>query len=241
MTTNSNSIEKDSSRLTTKAKIYIVRGMIATTLFAAYFFLISGRWNYERAWIYYILGFVIVLSSNPYLVRTNPMLLDHRSKIQKGTKKWDKIWLAFFGIFFLHGINIIAGLDLRSNEPQFNSVWLIGLGAFLYITFSSITTWAMSVNKHFETSVRIQDDKDHRVISEGPYKYVRHPGYTGIFGWVIGYAFMVGSSWALYAGLVMIIGLFLRTYLEDRTLQNELNGYKEYTERVRYRLIPGVW
>lgn len=240
MTTQTKSMH-NVKKLTTTAKIYIARGIFACALFATYFFLISGRWDYERAWIYYITSLVVTLSSNLYLAQINPELLDKRSKIRKGTKKWDVWWLVFFGVYFLHGLNIIAGLDLRYNEPQFNSVWIYISGVFLYMSFTAFTTWAMAENRHFETSVRIQDDRDHKVITTGPYKYVRHPGYTGILGWSLGFAFMIGSIWALYAGIIMIFGVILRTYWEDQTLQKELIGYKEYTSKVKYRLIPGIW
>ncbi|MFC2124198.1 methyltransferase family protein [Bacteroidota bacterium] len=240
MTTLAESIEKE-KKLTTKAKIYIARGVFASILFTVYFFVASGKWDYDRAWISYIYFLVIVLSSNLYLAKKNPELLDQRSKIQKGSKKWDVWWLVFFGLFFLHGAHIIAGLDLRYNDPSFTSTWYWLFGAIFYLAFSTFTTWAMAVNKHFESSVRIQDDREHNVVSSGPYKYVRHPGYTGIFGWAIGFSLQIGSLWALYAGIITLIAVIIRTYFEDKTLQNELDGYKEYTEKVRFRLIPGVW
>ena len=107
MTTLTKSIENE-KRLTTRAKVYILRGIIATILFAVYFFAFSGKWTYDRAWVSYILFLIIGLSCNLYLAKSNPELLDKRSKIQKGSKKWDIWWLGFFGIFFLHGSNIIA-------------------------------------------------------------------------------------------------------------------------------------
>ena len=102
-------------------------------------------------------------------------------------------------------------------------------------------TWAESVNKFFEPSVRIQTDRGHRVIDTGPYGIVRHPGYALSYPLVLGMPLALGSQWALIPAVLFGLLLIVRTILEDRTLQNELPGYKDYAHRVRYRLIPGVW
>ena len=99
----------------------------------------------------------------------------------------------------------------------------------------------MSVNKFFEASVRIQEDRGHYVISDGPYRFVRHPGYASMIFWVVGFPLAVGSMLALYTGLILLLGLVLRTFLEDKTLKNELEGYTEYAAKVKYRLIPYIW
>jgi len=102
-------------------------------------------------------------------------------------------------------------------------------------------TWGMVSNKFFSTAVRIQTDRDHTVASGGPYRYVRHPGYVGYITASFATALALGSLWALIpAGLTMCL-LVVRTALEDQTLQDELDGYKEYAQQVRYRLLPGVW
>jgi protein-S-isoprenylcysteine O-methyltransferase Ste14 len=102
-------------------------------------------------------------------------------------------------------------------------------------------TWAEAVNKFFEVTVRIQTDRGQKVIDTGPYAIVRHPGYVGGILFCVGTALCLGSVWALIpAGLASFL-LVLRTRWEDQTLQAELPGYQEYTERVRYRLLPGVW
>jgi protein-S-isoprenylcysteine O-methyltransferase Ste14 len=99
----------------------------------------------------------------------------------------------------------------------------------------------MVSNKFFSTSVRIQMERDHTVASGGPYRYVRHPGYVGYI--VSGFAapLALGSLWALIPAAITLCLLVVRTALEDRTLQDELDGYREYAARVRYRLLPGVW
>src|SRR5262249_16823982 len=104
-----------------------------------------------------------------------------------------------------------------------------------------IVTWAEAVNKFFEVTVRIQTERGHEVIDAGPYALVRHPGYVGGILFCVGTALCLGSVWALVpAGLASAL-LILRTRWEDQRLPAGLPGYQEYTERVRRRLIPGVW
>ena len=102
-------------------------------------------------------------------------------------------------------------------------------------------TWAEAVNKFFERTVRIQIDREQTVIDNGPYAIVRHPGYASGLLILVGIPLTLGSVWALIPASLSWLLLVLRTQWEDETLQAELPGYKEYTERVRYRLLPGVW
>jgi protein-S-isoprenylcysteine O-methyltransferase Ste14 len=99
----------------------------------------------------------------------------------------------------------------------------------------------MSVNRHFETTVRIQEDRGHEVVSTGPYGFMRHPGYLGGIVWMMSIPLILGSLYAFLPLTLYAILMILRTYLEDKTLHEELPGYPEYAERVRYRLIPRIW
>ena len=99
----------------------------------------------------------------------------------------------------------------------------------------------MASNAFFSAYVRIQTERGHAVVSTGPYRWVRHPGYASGLGSTLATPFVLGSVWALVpAGLVVVL-LVVRTALEDRTLRKELPGYAEYSGRVRFRLVPGVW
>ena len=111
----------------------------------------------------------------------------------------------------------------------------------MFILGSVLIHWAMLVNRHFESSVRIQKDRGHRVITTGPYRIVRHPGYVGAILFGISTPLIIGSVYGLIPGGIAVILLIIRTSLEDKLLRNELNGYVEYTKRVRYRLVPGLW
>src|SRR5262249_13979053 len=119
--------------------------------------------------------------------------------------------------------------------------WVSGIGYALLLAGLAGMTWAESVNKFFEPTVRIQADRGHTVIDTGPYALVRHPGYVAAFLLVLGLPLSLGSYWALVPAVLACVLLIVRTALEDRTLGEELPGYKEYAQRVRYRLVSGVW
>jgi protein-S-isoprenylcysteine O-methyltransferase Ste14 len=104
-----------------------------------------------------------------------------------------------------------------------------------------LVSWAMASNKFFSTTVRIQDDRGQTVTSSGPYRLVRHPGYVGFLVSNLATPLLLGSLWALIPAVVLEALVVVRTALEDRTLQAELGGYRDYARRVRYRLLPGVW
>jgi protein-S-isoprenylcysteine O-methyltransferase Ste14 len=105
----------------------------------------------------------------------------------------------------------------------------------------SFSSWALIVNRFFSGTVRIQTERGHHVVTDGPYRIVRHPGYAGgLLGFVM-IPFLLDSLWALIPTFLLTVVLVVRTALEDATLQKELPGYAEYAQRTRYRLIPGVW
>ncbi len=229
-----------SQRFSKTTKIYFFRAFLSVSIGCLLFFLGAGTWDIFRGWIYFILAAIVVFISNVIVAINNPGLLDQRSRLQKGTKGWDKLWLFSFMLIFVYGMPFIAGYDIGRLENQIGGVSMyIGLFSFLISAF--IAGWAMSVNRFFEASVRIQKDRGHHVISDGPYRFVRHPGYAGLIFWAIGFPLAVGSRLALYIGLAMLFSLALRTFLEDRLLHRELEGYPEYAAKVKYRLIPYIW
>ena len=115
------------------------------------------------------------------------------------------------------------------------------LGIILFVLGGIIFNWAVMVNPHFEPTVRIQKDRDHQVVTNGPYRIVRHPGYLAGILFPISTTFVVGSVYGLVPAAFSFFLIVVRTWLEDRTLQRELTGYSEYAMRVRYRLVPAVW
>jgi protein-S-isoprenylcysteine O-methyltransferase Ste14 len=136
---------------------------------------------------------------------------------------------------------IVAGLDVgRFKWSQLGISYSIG-GVILYVICFVLGYWAVVVNEHFETTVRIQEDRGHKVINSGPYRFVRHPGYLSMILGSLSASLVIGSVYSLIPGGVAILAVVVRTYLEDQTLQEELRGYSEYTKKTRHRLVPGVW
>ena len=208
-------------------------------VFAVLLFAPAGRLDWTLGWVYLGIVAVNVTTSWACLRRWNPELIERRMRFGKGTKTWDKIWAVLFALVMI-AVYVVAGLEVREgvSNPA-GAVWLLGLAIF--IPGSAMLTWSMVVNPFFEKTVRIQTDHGHRVIDTGPYAYVRHPGYVGFAGWIVATPLLLESSWALIPTLLAVVGIVIRTALEDLTLHAELPGYPQYAARVRFRLIPGVW
>lgn len=173
--------------------------------------------------------------------RHNPEVLNERVKnIKSGTKSWDKILLSLYVIFTFVVMNVIIGLDIRLEWPHIGSNYMY-IGLVLYILSVIISTKSLLTNKYFESSSRIQTERNQTVISTGIYAVVRHPGYSSIILWALSIPLLTGTIYTLIPSTVIIILICIRTYLEDKMLKRELKGYPEYSHKVRYRLIPYVW
>ena len=187
------------------------------------------------AFTYNVLSTLIVF-------RYNPELIIVRLRVRrKGSRRWDEVLMRITNLTGILLIPIVAGLDVgRYNWSFLQPVFLIP-GFLLFITGAILVVWAMSVNKFFEPTVRIQKDRGHKVISTGPYELIRHPGYLSGILWMSSIPLIIGSIYAIIPLILYYILMILRTYLEDQTLQKELPGYSEYSKKVRYKLIPLIW
>lgn len=204
-------------------------------------FTIAGRWDWLAGWSYLAVLYAGNISSHVYLWYTNPNVLRWRARYGKGTKNWDKVCLAAFGVTFLL-ILVVAAFDSGRYHWAPMPIKLWSFGAALFVFGQGLITWSMRVNPFFEKTARIQTDRNHKVITSGPYRYVRHPGYVGtIAGYALAPPLLLGSWWAFLPAFLSALSLIVRTVLEDRMLQNELDGYTAYAQRVRYRLVPNLW
>jgi protein-S-isoprenylcysteine O-methyltransferase Ste14 len=195
----------------------------------------NPKWLY--AWLYlasYSLMGIIALFFIP------PEELAERASKKENVEKWDKVWIKFY-FLASSSILVVSGLDFRWGwSPELSTWWYIGSFVILILGIM-LTLWAMSSNVFYSTAVRIQFDRRHTVCSSGPYKYIRHPGYLGNSLFHLSQTIFLGSFWALIPAFITIGLLVMRTSLEERTLLQKLPGYKEYANRVRFRLIPGIW
>ena len=204
--------------------------------------LITWRWDWWEAWIYagiWILGFA---GSRALAARRHPDLLAERARFMQheNVKAWDRVLSTLVGLGS-GVIPMVAGLDARFGSSFTFSlpVKMVSLAGIL--AGFAWASYALIENRFFSGVVRIQTDRGHQVVSSGPYRWVRHPGYAG--GLVSFWAtpFFLDSIWAFLPVAFVTIALVIRTHLEDKTLQNELAGYRDYVKQVHYRLLPGVW
>lgn len=218
----------------------ILKFMVHILVMPVILFLPAERVDWGMAWIYVGLLMIGTVTNTLLMMRNNPDLLIERSQIKKGAKVWDQVLVRLVVLGPLVML-IVAGLDKRFGwSPQMP----LGVQIFALIVATAgylLSSWAMMSNRFFSAVVRIQKDREHTVISAGPYRFIRHPGYAGGIIFFLTTPLILSSLWTFVpAGLTTCVTV-VRTFLEDKTLQNELDGYKDYTNQVRYRLLPGVW
>lgn len=203
----------------------------------AVLFLSAGSLNWLWAWIFLALGIVVLIIN---LIVLPSEVIAERGRKKKNVKKWDKI-ITKIMIVPMMGLYAVSGLDHRFDwsgnlHPGIHMAALV-----LFFAGAMLFTWSMVSNTFFSTMVRIQSERDHEVATEGPYRHVRHPGYVGYVLMILVTPVALGSLYGITMSVVATVVLIVRTSLEDKTLRNELSGYIEYSNHVKYRLVPYVW
>jgi protein-S-isoprenylcysteine O-methyltransferase Ste14 len=204
-------------------------------------FVPAGTLAWFKGWLFLFVMVGTIILVSLYLRRVNPEVIAARINRHQGTKRWDRLLVMVFILPTILATLIVAALDDGRYHWLPVPWWVCVLGYALLIIGMVGVTWAESVNKFFEPTVRIQTDRGHEVIDNGPYAIVRHPGYVFICILIVGISLALGSLWALIPAVLSCLLLVVRTVLEDRMLLTELPGYMDYAQRVRYRLVPGVW
>jgi len=199
--------------------------------------------SWWQAWVYSVLILSAGIGGRIWAEQRHPGLTAERQNIEniQKAKAWDKVLAPLMAVSISYPMVMVAGLDHRYNgSPEF-PLWLSVIG-FILITFGyAFAAWAVVENRFFSSVVRIQTERGHVVCDTGPYRFVRHPGYAGNIVPLFGIALALGSLWTLIPAVVATIISVVRTVLEDQTLQKELPGYRDYAQRVRYRLMPGIY
>ena len=219
---------------------YVMKHFIGTFLFFAILFISAGRIDYWQGLVYVAIG-VIMSVLNYTVFSIDPELLNERSKPGENTKQWDKTIL---GLSFLVTLSmyVTAGMDSGRYHwsPDFH--WsLTVLGIIMTIKGQLLFLIAQKQNKFFSSTVRIQTDREHTVCDTGLYSIVRHPAYLGMIIQSLGFPLLFGSLWSIIPISLSILLILIRTSLEDKTLKIELKGYREYSCKTRYKLLPYVW
>ncbi len=206
-------------------------------------FLASGDWAWDLGWLYTGSMILYTLVSRVIAIRLHPGFARERAtaSAMQDTKGWDRWIMPLIALWLPLLAALIAGLDKRLGWSSTMPDWVHWLGLALLTFGYAVGTWAMAVNAFFSSHVRIQKDRGQTVVTTGPYAIVRHPAYiTGVIA-MCGIPLLLDSLWAFPAIILLCIGIVIRTALEDKTLLAELPGYKDYAEKVRFRLVPGVW
>ena len=221
---------------------WIKQTAIFTLIFGASLFISSGQLGWTMAWAYlavFVAGQAIV---GLILVPGNPELAAERAQFKRDAPyNWDRPLTGIVSLFGPLATLIVAGLDVRFGGVFQISLTLQLVAMAVVVMGSLLAAWAMAANRYFYGFVRIETERGHTVATGGPYRIVRHPGYAGGVLCDLAVPLMLGSLWALIPAGLTTCAIILRTALEDRTLHEELEGYREYAQRVRYRLLPGVW
>jgi protein-S-isoprenylcysteine O-methyltransferase Ste14 len=209
-------------------------------LMGAVLFLAAGRLDWLDAWVFLIAYFLTAVAAQAWLMRIDPELVEERWQWGTNTKAWDR-WIVAANGLLLFALLAVIGLDAGrfgwSDVP-----WPVRLAALLgFVPAFGLPVLASRANTYLASTVRIQGERGHAVVSTGPYAFIRHPMYAGMVLYDLCLPLLLGSWGALAVGAVMLAMVILRTALEDRTLQAELPGYRAYAERVRFRLLPGIW
>ena len=211
--------------------------MMSVILIAIILLVSAGKIDWIYAWVY-ITSSLLVIIINAFIFP--PELISERGRKKENVEKWDRLisglitfpWLALY---------IVSGLDIRFGLSLELASWIHITGLVIFVLGNAFVSWAMISNIYFSTAVRIQYDRGHTVSIDGPYRFMRHPGYMGMIIYLLASPIILGSIWALIPASLVVILFIIRTAFEDNTLKNKLDGYKEYAEKVKYRLIPGIW
>jgi len=212
-------------------------------IFPMILFICAWDIGWWQAWIYSLLFFSAGIGGRIWAEQRHPGLIAERQNIKniQNAKAWDKVLAPLMAVSLSFPMVIVAGLDHRYNwSPEF-PLWLNVIG-FILIAFGyAFAVWAVVENRFFSSVVRIQTERGHVVCDTGPYRFVRHPGYAGNILPLFAIVLALGSVWTLIPAAMATIIAVIRTVLEDQTLQEELLGYRDYAQRVRYRLFPGIY
>lgn len=201
---------------------------------------IAGTISWTMGWAFTI-GYGIVIVISGLVVPMDKELVEERTTMKDDVKQWDKYLAGIPSLLFPWALLIVAALDYRFGwSAEIGIGWQITALVVSLLAYL-VSVWASAVNKFYARFVRIQTERGHYPITTGPYAIIRHPGYFGIGLFSLLVPIGLGSYWTLIPGGLMTVLLVVRTALEDKTLREELEGYAEYAQKTRYRLLPGVW
>lgn len=223
----------------------IARLLVQNTIFVvamgALLFASAGTLHWPSAWAFLVASALLGPLCGWWLYRIDPALLAERLRpvLQKDQPAADKVFMSVFVVAMLAWLALI-GIDRRIQSSDM-PVALQAFGLALFLASTLFTMWVFRANSFAAPVVKLQAEREQRVISTGPYAHMRHPMYSGMVLFFAGVPLLLGSWWGLVTVPIFIALFAVRIGIEERTLREGLPGYADYAARVRYRLMPGVW
>jgi protein-S-isoprenylcysteine O-methyltransferase Ste14 len=217
----------------------LLQNTIFVVALGALLFASAGTLDWPAAWVFLIASATLGPACGLWLAKTDPALLAERMRptFQADQPAADKKFMLTFVVVVLLWL-IAIGLDHRAHASRVPLV-LQALGLAMYLLSTAFIMWVFRENSFAAPVVKVQ--AHHRVISSGPYAFVRHPMYSGIMLFFFGVPLLVGSWWGVAIAPVFAVLFAIRARIEERALVEGLPDYADYAERVRYRLVPGLW
>jgi protein-S-isoprenylcysteine O-methyltransferase Ste14 len=201
----------------------------------------AGTWHWPGAWTFLVISAALGPAFGFWLAKTDPALLAERMRLTArdeqpaADKKFILAIVATVVTWF-----VVMGIDRRVH-PAGASFVLQALGLAMYLLSMICIMWVFRENSFAAPLVKVQAERGHHVISTGPYAWVRHPMYSSSMLFFIGVPLLLGSWWGVLMSPLFILLFAIRAGIEERALIAGLPGYADYTRRVRYRLVPGLW
>jgi protein-S-isoprenylcysteine O-methyltransferase Ste14 len=204
-------------------------------------FACAGTWHWPAAWWFLIMLTALGLGGGLWLIITDPALFEERMRpmVQDGQPAADRTFITLLAITCIVWF-VVAGLDHRFGWSTMPEV-VFSIGVVLTLIGFAISFWVLHENSFAAPVIKMQAERGHRVIDTGPYSLVRHPMYSGAVLFFVGLSLWLGSWWSAAISLLISALFAWRATIEERALRDGLQGYVDYTMRVRHRLVPGVW
>ncbi len=220
----------------------VVQTTLTVAVMGAILFGAAGQWRWPQAWAWLAVLALSGLAISFWLLVHDPKLLESRLSLlwQRDQVRWDRFFMLAIVIVFV-GWLALMGFDARRFGWSEVPLAVAVMGGVLTVLGMAVAWQVFRFNSFAAPQVRVQVERAHRVVSEGPYRIVRHPMYAGVIFWLVGTPLLLGSWWGLGVVPLMIVGLACRAVGEERMLRRELAGYDEYARGVRWRLIPRIW
>jgi len=208
---------------------------------SAAFFGSAGTLAWFQAWLYIVIQFSFWTVTAVWMKKHNPELLkDRMAFLKRSAKGWDKIIIVTSTAVFVPYL-LLPGLDAVRYRWSSVPLAIVVLGFVGVIFALFVMAWVIRVNAYLTRFVEVQRERGHKVITSGPYRYVRHPMYASLIILLYSIPVALGSLWTLIPASILTLLFVIRTYFEDQTLHEELEGYNSYSTQVKYRLLPGIW